>query len=320
MKEVLIPQKIDQESLKIFNGIAEVTFSKEGDMDTFIKLLKDATAVVLGSTINFNSELMDTGKNLKVISRTGAGVDNVDIASATKKGILVLHTPEANSLTVAEHTVALITAISKQLLFLDNEVRKGNFKSARRLNIPVDINGKTLGIIGCGKIGKLVAKKCIGAFKMRVIGYDPYITTPDINGIKLYKDIKEIFREADFISLHVPYTENTKNLVNEELLSLMKPTSYIINSARGGIIDEAALAKKLKNNQIAGAALDVFRPEPPEASNELLQLFNVILTPHSAALTKECSARVALEACKGVADYLTGKTPQFIFNKEVLKN
>ena len=320
MMKVLIPQKIGKEALEVFDGIAEVVFSEEGNMDEFMSLLKDATAVVLGSTIKFTSELMDTGKNLKVISRTGAGVDNVDIDSATIRKILVLHTPEANSLTVAEHTVTLIASIAKQLLFLDSELRKGNFKKSRRLNLPVDIDNKVLGLIGCGKIGKLVAKKCISAFNMQVIGYDPYITNSNIEGIKLYGKIEEVFKNADFISLHVPYTESTKDLVNENLLSLMKPSAYIINAARGGIIDEIALIKKLKNNEIAGAALDVFNPEPPDVTSELLTLPNIILTPHTAALTKECSLRVASEATKGVADYLKGKTPEFVFNKEVLNN
>ncbi|MBA7570461.1 hypothetical protein ES695_19585 [Candidatus Atribacteria bacterium 1244-E10-H5-B2] len=172
MSKVLIAQKIPKKAADILKGMAEVVFSGEGDIEGFEDLLKSATAVILGSSIKFTHNLMDKALNLKVISRTGAGVDNVDIDTATKKGIMVLNTPEANSVTVAEHTIALILAISKQLLYLDSELRKGNFKTVRRLYLPVDINGKTLGLIGCGRIARLVAKKCINAFGMKIIGYD----------------------------------------------------------------------------------------------------------------------------------------------------
>jgi len=318
MKKVLIGQKIPEEAISVLKGVAELVISKEGNLDEFKSLLKDSTAVILGSSIKFTSDLMDIAPNLRVISRTGAGVDNVDIKAATAKGILVLHTPEANSLTVAEHTVALIAAISKQLLFLDQEVRRGNFKTSRRLYLPVDINGKVLGLIGCGRIGKIVAKKCIDVFNMKVLGYDPYLKVAPEN-IELVSELEVVFKKADYLSLHIPFNENTKNLVDEKLLSLMKPTAYLINVARGGLVDEKALCKKLTNKEIAGAAFDVFSHEPPEATNKLLELSNIILTPHSAALTKECVIRVAVEAVAGVVDYLKGETPRFVFNRDLLK-
>lgn len=317
MRKVLVAQKIPEEAIDILKETTEVVFSKEGDIEGFKDLLKGAVAVILGSSIKFTSDLMELALELKVISRTGAGVNDVDIDAATKKGIMVLNTPEANSVTVAEHTVALMLAISKQLLYLDSELRKGNFKTVRRLYLPVDINGKTLGLIGCGRIARLVAKKCINAFGMKIIGYDPYIDSR-LDGIEIVKKIEKIFKKSDFISLHIPFNDGTKGLVNKSLLSLMKPTAYLINTARGGLVDEEALYEKLKNKEISGAAFDVFKPEPPEATNKLLELSNIILTPHSAALTKECTVRVAVEAVTGVLDYLKGKTPKFVFNKEVL--
>jgi D-3-phosphoglycerate dehydrogenase len=318
MKKVLIAQKIPEEAINILKGVAEIVVSQEGNMDELKGLLKDSTAVILGSSIKFTDDFMDIAPGLKVISRTGSGVDNVDVKSATARGILVLNTPEANSISVAEHVVALIAAISKQLFFLDQEVRKGNFKVARRLYLPVEIDGKTLGLIGCGRIGKLVARKCINAFNMNILGYDPYLNTAP-ESIELVSEIEEVFKKADYISLHIPLMEKTRNLIGERLLSLMKPSAYLINAARGGIVDEEALARKLKNKEIAGAAFDVFSPEPPEAANKLLGLSNIILTPHSAALTRECVIRVAVEAATGVADYLKGDTPRFVFNKELLK-
>lgn len=318
MKKVVIAQKICEEAQNILNNVAELVFVNEGNLNEFISAIKtkDAVGVVLGTWVKFTKEMMDSAPDLKIISRTGAGVDNVDVNSATERGIMVLNTPEANLISVAEHTVALIAAISKQLLFLDKELRKNNFK-ARRLNLPVEINGKILGLVGCGKIGRLVAKKCINAFDMKVFGYDPYLKN-DIDGIKLVDNIEEIFKISDYISLHLPLTESTRNIIGDKLLSIMKPESYLINTARGGIIDERALTDKLKNKNIAGAALDVFSHEPPEDNNELLELSNVILTPHSAALTKECTVRVAIEAASGIADYLNKKLPKFIYNKEVL--
>jgi D-3-phosphoglycerate dehydrogenase len=150
------------------------------------------------------------------------------------------------------------------------------------------------------------------------LGYDPYLDTAPEN-IELVSEIEEVFKKADYISLHIPLTEKTRNLIGERLLSLMKPSAYLINAARGGIVDEEALARKLKNKEIAGAAFDVFSKEPPETTNKLLELSNIILTPHSAALTKECVIRVAVEAATGVVDYLKGETPRFVFNKELLK-
>jgi D-3-phosphoglycerate dehydrogenase len=162
-----------------------------------------------------------------------------------------------------------------------------------------------------------VAKKCAAAFDMKTIGYDPFIPN-DIEGIKIYKDIEDVFKNADYISLHMPLTDETRGMVGEKLLSLMKPTAYIINTARGGVVDEKVLAQKLKDKAIAGAAFDVLSAEPPEADNPLMGLDNIILTPHSAALTNECTERVAKEATLGIAEYLKGNTPKYVFNKKDL--
>lgn len=316
MKKVLLAQQIDSGALALLKENAEVVLIKEGSMEDFREQLEDTYAVVLGTSIKFTRELMDSAPQLKVISRTGAGVDNVDLKAATEKGILVLNTPEANSRSVAEHALTLMCALAKHVVFLDDQVRKDNFK-ARRLNLPVDMDGKTLGLVGCGRIGLMVAKKCINAFDMKVIGYDPFVKTAP-EGVELVASIEDVFKAADFISLHIPLIESTRNLVAEGLLSLMKPSSYLINTARGGIIDEKVLAAKLRDRKIAGAALDVFEKEPLDASNELLGLDNIILTPHSAALTKECTVRVALAAVEGVVDHIQGRTPKFVYNKEVL--
>lgn len=319
-KKVLVAEKVNIKAINIIKEIAEVVLAPQADVEEFKRLVKDVCAVILDTTIEFTSEIMDLAPQLKVISRTGVGVDNVDIEAATKRGILVLNTPEANTVTVAEHVISLIGAISKHLLFLDGEVRKGNFKTARRLYLPVDLEGKILGIIGYGRIGKAVAKKCLSAFNMDIIAYDPYISDSDfISGVVRVNSNKQVFAEADFITLHVPLTDETRNHVNENLLSLMKPTSYLINTSRGNIVDESYLAKMLRENKLAGAAFDVLTNEPPLLSDDLLNVPNIVISPHSAALTRECTIRVAVEAATGIVDYLKGKNPKFIYNQEVLK-
>lgn len=243
MKKVLVNEKVSPDALNVLRKAAEVVYIPSGDHSEIIKMLKDISGIMLDTTIKFTGELMDSAPNLKVISRTGTGVDNVDVEAATKRGILVLHTPDANTVTVAEHTVAFIGALTKHLLFLDNETRQGKFKTARRLYLPVDLDGKTLGIIGFGRIGKQVAKKCIGAFNMKVIIYDPYIKEDVIPaGVVRYNKEEDVFKEADVLSVHVPMTTETRNHINEKLLSLMKPSAYLVNTARGNIIDEAYVA------------------------------------------------------------------------------
>lgn len=318
MRKVILTKRLNEADAKLFEGISDIELVTipDGDQASFDAHIKDAEAILLSTSYKMTQKVIKSAQNLKVISRTGVGVDNVDVLAATEQGVLVLNTPQTNSISVAEHTVALIIAISKQLLMYDSELRSGNFK-IRRTNKAVDIQGKILGLVGCGRIGRFAAEKCKAAFDMQVIGYDPYIK--ELEDITLYTEIEEVFKRADYISLHIPLTPETKNLIGERLLSMMKPTAYIINTARGSIIDEYALAEKLKNDEIAGAALDVLESEPPSMDNPMLGLKNVILTPHTAALTKECSTRVANEAALGIADYLKGNTPKFVFNKKLLE-
>jgi len=319
MKKVLVNEKVDPAALEILSKAGEVVYMPSGDHDEFRKLVKDVTAVMLDTTIKFTPELMDMAPNLKVISRTGTGVDNVDIQAATDRGIMVLHTPDANTVTVAEHTVAFIGALTKHLLFLDKETREGKFKTARRLYLPIDLDGKTLGIIGYGRIGKQVAKKCIGAFNMKVIVYDPYIKEDVLApGVTLYAKEEDVFKEADVISVHVPMTTETRNHINESLLSLMKPSAYIVNTARGNMIDEVYVSKMLDEGRLAGAGFDVLANEPPVDGEVFLQNPKTIVSPHTAALTAECTVRVACEAASGIVDVLEGRMPKSIFNRKGL--
>ena len=319
MKKVLVNEKVSADALNILKQAAEVVYIPSGDHAEIISMLKDITCIMLDTTIKFTGELMDSAPNLKVISRTGTGVDNVDVDAATQRGIMVLHTPDANTVTVAEHTVAFIEALTKHLVFLDSETRQGKFKIARRYYLPVDLDGKTLGIIGYGRIGKQVAKKCIGAFNMKVIIFDPFISDDVIApGVIRYNDEKKVFKEADVISIHVPMTPETRNHVDEKLLSLMKPTAYIVNTARGNIVDEPYVCKMLDEGKLAGAGFDVLANEPPVDNELFLKNPKTIVSPHSAALTTECTVRVACEAARGIVDYLEGRKPKSIFNRKGL--
>jgi D-3-phosphoglycerate dehydrogenase len=319
MKKVIVNEKVSPDALNILKKAAEVVYIPSGDHEEIKKALKDITGIMLDTTIKFTGELMDSAQDLKVISRTGTGVDNVDVPAATERGILVLHTPDANSVTVAEHTVALIGALTKYLLFLDSETREGKFKVARRYYLPVDLDGKTLGIIGYGRIGKRVAKKCMAAFNMKVIIYDPYISDDVIDpGVIRYSDETKVYKEADIVSLHVPMTDETRNHVGEKLLSLMKPSAFLVNTARGMIVDEAYVCKMIDEGRLAGAGFDVLANEPPVEGELFLNNPRTIVSPHSAALTKECTVRVACEAAQGIVDYLEGRMPKAIFNRKEL--
>jgi D-3-phosphoglycerate dehydrogenase / 2-oxoglutarate reductase len=181
MKKVLVSEKVSSKVLDLIREVAEVIYTPEVNPEEYNELVKDVTAVMLDTTIQFTPELMDSAPQLKVISRTGTGVDNVNIKAATKRKILVLHTPDATTMSVAEHTLALIGAISKHLLFLDSETRKGSFKTVRRLYLPIDLDGKTLGIIGYGRIGKAVAIKCLNAFNMKIVVYDPRMNDNELH-------------------------------------------------------------------------------------------------------------------------------------------
>jgi D-3-phosphoglycerate dehydrogenase / 2-oxoglutarate reductase len=316
--KVLMLQPIHEEGFKLFDDRFEVIVAK----DPSPAAVKAELAGVQGIIVRIAGcprEIIEAAPDLKVIAKHGVGPDNIDVAAATERSILVLNTPDANAVSVAEHTVAAIGALAKRALYNDRAMRAGNWKVRGELKA-VDLDGKTLGLVGTGKIGSLVARKARGAFDMRVIAYDPYVN-PGVaaaNGITLVENLADVFRQADVVSLHTPLTPQTRKLVSAELIAAMKPTAFLVNFARGEVVDEAALIAALQNGTIAGAALDVFEQEPPAADNPLFQLDNVILSPHSAAQTAECVVRMSTTTAQGVVDALTGVRPRYIYNAEAL--
>jgi D-3-phosphoglycerate dehydrogenase len=319
---VLLPQPIETEAISLLEKKnCSVTIAHDPKPETVVPLLKDAHGLILRTGITITRELIEAADKLMVISRTGGGLDNVEVGAATEKGIIVTSNLGVNTISVAEHVLSMMLALSKRLSILDQAVRNSNF-GIRYQNLPRDINGRTIGLLGFGRIGCELGKICRQAFDMQAIAYDPYLTDEKKAECTLwvkFVGLEELLTHSDVISIHVPLTDQTRNLVDETELSLMKSDAILINASRGGVVNETALVKALQNKKIAGAGLDVFNEEPVPADHPLLKLENVILTPHSAALTSECVTRMAIEAAKCVLDVFAGREPQNVANRQVLE-
>jgi len=318
-KKVLIVQPIHESGISLLKKEVDVVLAPDSSVETVCKEIKGIHGVIV-RTAPFTREIIESADKLEVIGRHGVGVDNIDIKAASERGIPVVHTPNANMISVAEHTIGFILALAKRLVISDKATRGENFV-IREEFAASDLDGKTLGIVGAGRVGSTLAKKCKAAFNMKVLAYDPYLSLEKAKeiGISLSDSLPELLEESDFVSIHVPLTKETRDLIGEKELKFMKPTAFLINVARGRIVNEKALAKALKERWIAGAASDVFSQEPPYSDNPLLKIENIILSPHMAALTKECVIRMATGAAQGVLDVLRGNKPKYIANPDFLK-
>jgi len=322
-KRILLPQPIEDEALKLLEASGfEIILSPDVKPETLLPRMKGVHGIILRTGIKMTRELMSHGDDLWVISRTGAGVDNVDVAAATDFGILVTSVPGANTKTVVEHALALILSLMKQIPLMDREARQDHF-DIRFQNIPRDLNRKTLGLVGLGRIGSELARICRQAFDMVILAHDPYLSVEAqaaFQGWVEFCDLERLFRESDVISLHLPLLPSTQKMIGAKEFGRMKPDAFLVNTSRGGVLDEEALIQFLKEKRIAGAGLDVFAREPLEKDNPLKTLDNVILTPHTAALTKECVIRLATEAVETAVNVLQGKKPEdeTVVNPEVL--
>jgi D-3-phosphoglycerate dehydrogenase / 2-oxoglutarate reductase len=273
--------------------------------EEFEKLINTCEGIILRSGTKITASVLENANKLKAICRAGVGVDNVDVSAATKKGIVVMNTPEGNITSTAEHTVALLFSLSRFIPQACSSVKAGKWE--RKQFTGIQLAGKTLGIIGLGRVGRQVAKRA-AALEMKVMGYDPFISHEVAShySITIAKDLKELLSHADYITIHVPLNNETKNLIKAKEFSYMKKGARIINCARGGIISEEDLYIAIKSGHIAGAAIDVFDTEPP-VGNKLLELNQVIATPHLGASTEEAQYAVAIEAAEQMAEALTGK-------------
>jgi D-3-phosphoglycerate dehydrogenase len=320
---VLLPQAIEPEAIALLDREnCTITTAPDPKPETVLPLIKDAHSLILRTGITITRDLIEAADKLMVISRTGGGLDNVDVAAASEHGIIVTSNLGVNTISVAEHVLSMMLILSKRLSTLDYAVRNRNF-AIRYQNLPRDISGKTIGLMGFGRIGCELGKICRQAFDMQVIAHDPYLSDEKRNECHSWVrmvELEELLSKSDFISIHVPLTDQTRDLVDEAELSLMKSDAILINASRGGVVNETALTKALESNRIAGAGLDVFSQEPLPGDHPLLKLENVILTPHTAALTSECVIRMATEAAKCVLDVFAGREPQNVANREVLES
>ena len=302
--KVLISDALSPAAVAIFKerGI-EVDFqpSLGKDKDKLAATIDGFDGLAIRSATKVTAKILEQAKSLKVIGRAGIGVDNVDIPAATARGIIVMNTPFGNSITTAEHAITLMLSLARQIPDADASTRAGKWEKNKFLG--VEIFGKTLGVIGCGNIGSIVADRALG-MKMKVIAYDPYLSDERALNLGVEKvELDELMRRADFITLHTPLTDKTRNIINAESLALTKKSVRLINCARGGLIDEAALFEALKSGRVAGAALDVFATEPATES-PLFGLHNVVCTPHLGASTTEAQENVALQIAEQMSDYL----------------
>ena len=315
MYKIAIIEEIDKEGLKLFDNNSNFSYEiiKDTSEENLIKILPNFDGCSLRIS-KLNSKIMSVCKSLKIISRHGVGYDNVDLNYIKKNNITLTITATANAIAVSEHVMYMMLVLSKSKLEYDNEVRTGAFKKNMKLIKTFELMGKDILIAGFGRIGKSLIKKCLG-FDMNVLVYDPFLDDKTIYdyGGKRVKSIEDGIKSADYVSIHMPLNDKTKNLFNYELFKKMKKNSIIINTARGGIVNEVDLNKALDENLIFGAGLDVFEKEPPSPDNLLLKNKKLIMSPHISALTDECKIRMAKETVKNIIDFFENK-----LNKSVI--
>ncbi|MCC6481531.1 MAG: phosphoglycerate dehydrogenase [Sphingomonadaceae bacterium] len=302
MPKVLISDQMDPQAAQIFRDrgveVDEITGLKPEEL---IKIIGQYDGLAIRSSTKVTQEILDAATNLKVIGRAGIGVDNVDIPYASSKGVVVMNTPFGNSITTAEHAIALMFALARQLPEADASTQAGKWEKNRFMG--VEVTGKTLGLIGAGNIGGIVAARALG-LKMKVVAFDPFLTPERAIEMGMEKaDLDTLLAKADFITLHTPLTDQTRNILSRENLAKTKKGVRIINCARGGLIDEAALKEALVSGHVAGAALDVFAVEPAK-ENPLFGTPNLVCTPHLGASTNEAQVNVALQVAEQLSDYL----------------
>lgn len=314
--KVVMTQAICKEGMSLLDGVANIHVADNQDPNNYLDEMQDADALIV-RIAKCDGHTIENSPNLKVIGRTGVGFDSVDVKKATELGIPVVITPGANKRSVAEHAVAMMFALAKNLYEGQTETIKGNWKIRDRKKA-FELEGKTVGIIGLGAIGKEVLKICNGC-GMKVAGYDPFLNREQIEqmGAVYYGDYKELLKESDIVTLHVPLSEKTKDLIAEPELSVMKPTALIINCSRGGIVNEKDLCKALTSGSIAGAGLDVFCSEPPKPDDLLLHTPNLIISPHSAAQTREAVIKMATMCVEGCLAVCRGEQWPYVADQSV---
>jgi len=326
--KVYLGEIIHPAAVALLEKSAEVVRPKDPSRKAYLEALKEVDGMI-ARKVPVGAEEMDHAPRMKIIARHGVGLDSVDLPEATKRGILVTNTPGENRESVAELAVSFMLALARRIPQAQKAMHnmpKGDtaiFSALlKQYNLTgIDLEGKSLGIIGTGRIGSSVARKCIAAFDMKVKGYDPYVTAEVMKSFRVEKvnRLEDLLPSVDFLTVHAPLTQETKGMVGKKELSLMKKGAYVINTARGGIVEEKALLEALKSGHIAAAALDVWEIEPPDPKDPLLNHPNLLGTPHYGGTTEESLYRVGIAAVEEALRFLRGQPPKYPVNPEVLK-
>lgn len=313
--KVLIADQINEKGIDELKEVAEVIVQTDITNEELINSIKDFNAIIVRSRTKVTQEVIEAASKLKIIARAGVGVDNVDVQAATKKGIMVVNAPESTSITVAEHTMGIILALARKISIADKSVKDGKWEKNKFMGM--ELAGKTLGIVGMGRIGSQVAARC-KAFAMEILVSDPLITesTASKLGVSIV-DLETLLKNSDVITIHVPLTAETKHFISMNEFNMMKENAFIVNCARGGIINEDDLYYALSHGKIGGAGLDVFEKEPPE-DNPLLTLDNLVATPHIGAATREAQRDAAIIVAKEIKRVFNGESPKNVINMPVL--
>jgi D-3-phosphoglycerate dehydrogenase len=313
--KILVAEPLAKQGLEILRAHHDVDEKIGLSPDELAAIIGEYDALLVRSQVKVTADILAHASRLVVIGRAGVGVDNVDLEAATRAGIVVVNAPTGNTVSAAEQTIALMLALARRTAAADASVRRGEWK--RSAFTGVELRGRTLGIIGLGKIGQAVADRAHG-LEMNVIGYDPFVTADQaaLHGIALV-ELDQIIEKSDVITVHVPLNKATRGMIGPEQIGKLKPGVMLVNVARGGVYDEAAVAEALLDGKIAGAAFDVFEKEPP-VDSPLMSAPNTVLTPHLGASTAEAQVRVAEEACEQVIDVLAGRSARYAVNAPLL--
>ncbi|MFC1928675.1 phosphoglycerate dehydrogenase [Chloroflexota bacterium] len=309
--KVLVADSIGEEGVNILRSYAEVDVRPGLKHEELISIIGDYEALVVRSQTQVTAKVIEAGKKLQVIGRAGVGVDNIDVDEATQRGIVVVNAPTGNTISATEHTIALMLALARHIPQANATLKSGAWR--RNDFIGTELRNKTLGIIGLGNVGSEVAKRARG-LEMKVITYDPFISVDHASNLQVeLVPLKQLLKESDFITLHIPLTKSTKGLIGAKELAMVKPTVRIINTARGGLIDEAALVETVKERRVAGAAFDVF-PTEPITESILFEENNIIVTPHLGASTTEAQALVATDVAEQIINIFKGQPARYAVN------
>jgi D-3-phosphoglycerate dehydrogenase len=326
--KVYLGEVIHPDAVALLEKHAQVVRPKDHSRQAFLEALQEVDGMV-ARKVNVGAEEMDRAPRMKIIARHGVGLDSVDLEEATRRGILVTNTPGANRESVAELALSFMLALARRIPQAQKAMANmpkgdiGIFSALlKQYNLTgIDLEGKSLGIIGTGRIGSTVARKCIAALDMKVKGYDPYVSSETMKsfGVEKVERLGDMLPKIDFLTVHCPLTQETKGMVGKKELAQMKKGAYVVNTARGGIVNEKALLEALNSGHIAAAALDAWEVEPPDPKDPLLNHPNVIGTPHYAGTTEESLYRVGIAAVEEVLRVLRGEPPKYPVNPEVLK-